>query len=55
MGPRGEILNRVQHDNIFFESVRDDGSVKSRDLRFFVIPAKAGIQSFQYVRLSLDM
>jgi hypothetical protein len=31
-----------------------DGLAKSRHSHFFVIPAKAGIQSFQYVPASLD-
>ena len=31
------------------KSHQDDGFVKSLKMRFFVIPAKAGIQSFQIV------
>ena len=34
--------------------LRFDGPVKSREAPFFVIPAEAGIQSFQMVTAGLD-
>jgi hypothetical protein len=39
---------------IFFETIKFDGLVKSRKMPFSVIPAKAGIQSFQAVADHLD-
>jgi hypothetical protein len=41
-------------DTLLFLQPNMDGLVKSRYSRFFVIPAKAGIQFFQYVPTSLD-
>jgi hypothetical protein len=38
----------------FYETVKNDGFVKSLKLPIFVIPAKAGIQFFQVVTTSLD-
>jgi len=34
--------------------IKNDGFVKSRKTPFFVIPAEAGIQSFQMVKDDLD-
>jgi hypothetical protein len=36
-----------EHTPTFYEAVIIDGIAKSPDSPFFVIPAKAGIQSFQ--------
>ena len=35
-------------------TIKFDGLVKSRKIPFFVIPAKAGIQSIQIVKKALD-
>jgi len=40
--------------NLFSNPSKIDDLVKSPEMRFFVIPAKAGIQSFQIVINSLD-
>jgi hypothetical protein len=38
------------HQNLtFYETVKLDGLVKSQKTPFLVIPAKAGIQLYQYV------
>ncbi|MEA1946109.1 MAG: hypothetical protein U9N83_02260 [Thermodesulfobacteriota bacterium] len=43
--------DQVRHDDFetFYETVKFDGLVKSRKTPFLVIPAKAGIQLYQYV------
>jgi len=38
----------------FYETIKVDGFVKSPKVPFFVIPAKAGIQSIQIVTKALD-
>ena len=39
---------------IFLAIINDDNLVKSRKVPFSVIPAKAGIQSFQEIMTDLD-
>ena len=48
--------DQVRHDGFwtFYEAINLDGLVKSPKIPFSVIPAKAGIQSFQAVADHLD-